>query len=330
MGRTGVTEGTPRATSEKATGSSGDQTSPTLAYFMLISCAVMWGSNHVVARGVNETVPFEALAFWRWIVAIFLLLPVCAKHLRRDFKIMAEHKLSLFLISFTGVFLFSVVIYLAAFNTTAVNTGLLNATTPIWVLVFAAVLTADKPTGAQWAGVLIAGAGTAIIITKADFSVFARMDFVLGDVLAMCSAIIWAIYSMLLKRAPRGVHPLSLILVLALIGLCFLTPLYVRSLIVDQDPFFTRLDPAWPDMIKIFYIGAGPAFLGFLFWNKGVAAVGPAKAGVFMYLMPVFGSVLAIIFLGEELHLYHLAGIALIALGIWQTTRRKRIAKATV
>eukprot|EP00003_Mantamonas_plastica_P032167 TRINITY_DN8645_c0_g1_i1.p1 TRINITY_DN8645_c0_g1~~TRINITY_DN8645_c0_g1_i1.p1 ORF type:complete len:322 (-),score=54.46 TRINITY_DN8645_c0_g1_i1:639-1604(-) len=312
------------STAAGGTSTSGDQTPVAVAYLMLIACAMMWGSNHVVARGVNATVPFEALSFWRWIVAILLLLPVCAKHLRRDLKVMAHHKMSMFLIGFTGVFLFSVVIYLAAFNTTAVNTGLLNATTPVWVLIFAAILTAEKPSGRQWLGVLSAGAGTATIITKSDFSVFARMDFVLGDVLAMISAMVWATYSMLLKRAPKGIHPLSQIFVSALVGLCFLTPLYVWSLVVDGEPFFTRMDPAWPDMLKIFYIGAGPAFLGYLFWGKGVSVVGPANAGVFMYLMPVFASVLAIIFLGEELHLYHLGGIALIAFGIWQATRKKR------
>jgi drug/metabolite transporter (DMT)-like permease len=302
---------------------SGSQTPLTVAYLMLVCCTLMWGSNHVVARGINETVPFEALSFWRWIVAICLLLPFCVKYLKRDLKIMAQHKMSMFLIGFTGVFLFSVVIYLAAYNTTAVNTGLLNATTPIWVLLFAALLTADKPRLGQWLGVLVAGAGTATIIAKGDPSVFARMDFVLGDVLAMMSAMVWAAYSMFLKRAPKGVHPLSLVFVSALIGLCFLTPLYVWALVVDGKPFFTSLDPVWPDMIKIFYIGAGPAFLGYMFWNRGVSLVGPAKAGVFMYLIPVCSSGLAIAFLGEALHLYHLAGIVLIVSGIWLVTRKK-------
>jgi len=306
-----------------AAGQSGSQTPLTVAYMMLVACSLMWGSNHVVARGINETVPFEALSFWRWIVAMCLLLPFCVKYLRRDLAIMSQHKLSMFLIGFTGVFLFSVVIYLAAYNTTAVNTGLLNATTPIWVLLFAALLTADKPRLGQWLGVLIAGAGTATIIAKGDPSVFARMDFVLGDVLAMMSAMVWAAYSMFLKRAPKGVHPLSLVFVSAVIGLCFLTPLYIWALVVNGKPFFTTLDPVWPDMLKIFYIGAGPAFLGYMFWNRGVSLVGPAKAGVFMYLIPVCSSGLAIAFLGEALHLYHLAGIVLIVSGIWLVTRKK-------
>ncbi|WP_417812786.1 DMT family transporter [Thalassospira alkalitolerans] len=309
--------------SDATTMTKGGNTSMTAAYMMLIACAMMWGSNHVVARGVNATVPLEALAFWRWVVAAVLLLPVCIPHLKRDLKLMAHHKMSMFLIGTTGVFLFSIIIYLAAYNTTAVNTGLLNATTPVWVLLFAALLTADKPKIGQWAGVLIAGVGTAVIIAKGNFAVFADMDFVSGDLFALVSAMVWAAYSMLLKRAPRGVHPLSLVFVSALIGLVFLTPLYIWSVTVKGQPFFTHLDPAWPDMIKIFYIGVGPAFLGYLFWNKGVAVVGPANAGVFLYLMPVFASVLAIIFLGEELHLYHLGGIALIAFGIWQATRRK-------
>jgi len=114
-------------------------------------------------------------------------------------------------------------------------------------------------------------------IAKGDISVFARMEFVAGDVFAMISAMVWAAYSMLLKRAPKGVHPLSQVFVSALIGLCFLTPLYLWSVVVDGEPFFTNLDPAWPDLLKVFYIGAGPAFLGFLFWSKGAVWCWPCQ-----------------------------------------------------
>ncbi|MFH1803770.1 MAG: EamA family transporter [Pseudomonadota bacterium] len=300
------------------------QTSLTIAYLMLIGCALMWGSNHVVARGVNETVPLAALSFWRWVVAVLLLLPVCARYLRHDLVVMRAAWRSMFLIGTVGIFMFTIMIYLAAYNTTAVNTGLLNATTPVWVLLFAALLTKDKPGLRQWIGVLVAGIGTAVIIAKGDLSVILKMDFVSGDLFALVSAMIWAVYSMLLKNAPKGVNPLSLVFVSALIGLVYLTPFYVWSVLVDGQPFFTSLDPAWPDVLKIFYIGVGPAFLGYLFWNRGVAAVGPANAGVFLYLMPVFASGLAIVFLGEQLHLFHLGGIALIALGIWQATKRPK------
>ena len=135
--------------SDATTTSKGANAPLMAAYLMLVACAMMWGSNHVVARGVNATVPLEALAFWRWVVAAVLLFPVCIPHLKRDLRLMADHKMSMFLIGTTGVFMFSIVIYLAAYNTTAVNTGLLNATPPVWVLLFAAVLTADKPKHGQ-------------------------------------------------------------------------------------------------------------------------------------------------------------------------------------
>ncbi len=303
-----------------ATGKAGGV--PMIAYFLLIACALMWGSNHVVARGVNASVPLPALAFWRWMVALLLLTPVCARYLRRDLAVMWHNWKIIFLIGTTGTFLFTIAIYLAAYNTTAVNTGLLNATTPIWVLLFASLLTADKPRSQQWIGVLIAGLGTAVIIAKGDINVFLQMNFVSGDLFALISAMIWAAYSMLLKYAPRGIHPFSLIFGSIMVGMLYLTPIYLWSILVNGDPYFTWQDPAWPDMLKIAYIGAGPAFLGYLFWNRGVGMVGAANAGVFLYLMPAFASVLAVIFLGEELHLYHLGGIALIAVGIWRATRR--------
>jgi drug/metabolite transporter (DMT)-like permease len=298
------------------------QAVPVIAYILLIACALMWGSNHVVARGVNASVPLAALAFWRWVVALLLLLPVCMGKVARDWPLIRQGWKPIFLIGTTGTFMFTIAIYLAAYNTTAVNTGLLNATTPIWVLLFAALLTADKPRMTQWVGVLVAGLGTAVIIAKGDINVFLEMNFVSGDLFALISAMIWAAYSMLLKYAPRGIHPFSLIFAAIVVGLLYLTPIYLWSILINGDPYFTRLDPAWPDMIKIAYIGVGPAFLGYLFWNRGVGMVGAANAGVFLYLMPAFASVLAIIFLGEELHLYHLGGIALIAVGIWRATRR--------
>lgn len=314
------------ATATGATGqaqSGGGNTPMMIAYVMLVSCALMWGSNHVVARGVNASVPLASLSFWRWGVALILLLPACFKYLKRDLPLILAHKGSMFLIGTVGIFMFTVTIYLAAYHTTAVNTGLLNATTPIWVLLFAALLTADKPALGQWVGVLVAGIGTAVIIAKGDPRIFIDMDFVSGDVFAVLSAIVWAAYSMLLKRAPKGIHPLSLVFASAMIGMIYLLPFFLWSTLVEGNPVFTRSDPAWPDILKILYIGLGPAFVGYLFWNKGVSVVGPANAGVFLYLMPVFASVLAIIFLGEELHLYHLGGIALIAVGIWQATRRR-------
>ncbi|OKH87799.1 DMT family transporter [Thalassospira sp. TSL5-1] len=303
-----------------ATGKAGGV--PVIAYILLIACALMWGSNHVVARGVNASVPLPALAFWRWMVALMLLTPVCACYLRRDWAVLWQNWKIIFVIGTTGTFLFTIAIYLAAYNTTAVNTGLLNATTPIWVLLFAALLTADKPRLQQWIGVLVAGLGTAVIIAKGDMNVLLQMNFVSGDLFALISAMIWAAYSMLLKYAPRGIHPFSLIFGSIMVGMLYLTPIYLWSIVVNSDPYFTWQDPAWPDMLKIAYIGAGPAFLGYLFWNRGVGMVGAANAGVFLYLMPAFASVLAVIFLGEELHLYHLGGIALIAVGIWRATKR--------
>ncbi len=187
--------------SDATTTSKGANAPMMAAYLMLVACAMMWGSNHVVVRGVNATVPLEALAFWRWVVAAVLLFPVCIPHLKRDLRLMADHKMPMFLIGTTGVFMFSIVIYLAAYYTTAVNTGILNATTPVWVLLFAAVLRADKPRLGQWVGVLIAGVGTAVIIAKGDFSVFAEMNFVSGDLLLPGMKKYWGSFSAMNPRS---------------------------------------------------------------------------------------------------------------------------------
>lgn len=293
-----------------------------LAYVALAGAAIFWGSNHVVARDVHASVPLAALSFWRWAVALVLLAPVAWPYLKADRRALWAHRRFLVLLGTVGIFIFTLTIYLAAYNTAALNVGLLNATTPIWMLLLAGLSGAERPRPAQWLGVGLSMTGMLVILTKGRPETLIALDFVAGDLWGLAAALIWAIYSLMLRRVPPGLSGYSTLFCAGLAGLALLTPVMLYSVLIVGEPVFSRADDPLPDMLKIAYIGFGPAFLGYLFWNRGVAVLGAATAGVFMYLIPVASAVMAIVFLGERFQLFHALGVALIALGIWRVTRR--------
>lgn len=296
--------------------------SPLLAYGLLTGSAMFWGSNHVVGRGVAESVPIAALCFWRWALAWLLLLPVCWPHFRRDLPVLLRHKRWLFALGCMGFAAFTYLIYLGAFNTLAVNVGLINATTPVWILLIAVATGTGRPGAGQWLGVLISLAGVTGIVARGDPAALLDMQFASGDLWALAATIVWAVYSIMLGQTPRGVHAFSVLLAGTTIGLIVLAPVMAHSVLVLGEPWFSRLADPSADLLKIGYIALGPAFLGYLCWNKGVDTVGPATASVFLYLIPVCSSALAILLLGETFRWFHAVGGALIVLGIWLTTRK--------
>ena len=294
------------------------------AYAMLSGAAILWGSNHVMARDLHDTVPLISVSFWRWFLALLLIAPVAAPYLKRDWPVLKAHLGILAVLGFVGIFCFSYVIYLAAYNTKAINVGLLNATVPIWVLMIAALVLGERTRPGQWAGVAVSLVGVVVIIVKGKPALLTGLQFGPGDLWALASAIVWAVYSILLKKSPAQANFFSTIFVIIAMGVLMQAPVFVYAQWVLGEPLISYQDDIWVDAAKIAYIAFGPAFLGYLFWNKGVSVVGAASAGVFLYLIPVASSIMAVLFLNENFRLFHLIGVVLIIAGIYLTTRFAR------
>jgi drug/metabolite transporter (DMT)-like permease len=123
-----------------------------------------------------------------------------------------------------------------------------------------------------------------------------------------------------LRTKPAELPPLVLLACCGAVGMCLLAPLAI----VELAWLGGHVDPTPAAVAALLYIGIFPSFVGYVFWNRGVAEVGPNVAGIFVHLMPAFGSLLAWMFLDERLRLFHLAGIALILAGIALTARGRR------
>jgi drug/metabolite transporter (DMT)-like permease len=279
-------------------------------YLLLTLTALFWSGNFVVGRAVHETVPPIALAFWRWTGGLVVVLAVAWPHLRRDLPILLRHWRGLLVVAALGIAGFNTMIYLGLQSTTAINGLLLQSVMPLVILLCSFLLFGERAGPMQLLGVLASLAGVAVIAGSGSWAALAALSLNRGDAWVLAAVVAYALYSVLLRRRP-SVHPLGFLAATFAIGVAILLPFYLwEHLRVAQIP------ASGAAFLAIAYVVIFPSCLAYFFYNRGVELVGANRAGQFVHLLPVFGSILAIVFLGESFHLFHAGGIALIAAGI--------------
>ncbi|NVN99992.1 MAG: DMT family transporter [Geobacteraceae bacterium] len=284
-------------------------------YFLLVLATLFWAGNFVLGRAVHELIPPVALVFWRWAGALLILLPFALKHVRTDWPLLRKHWLQLFIYAVLGVSCFNTFIYLAMHTTTATNALLLNSTIPVVIVLLSVLFGRTMIPARQWLGMAVSLAGVITIICKGNAGLLRSLSFNPGDLWVMLAVVSWALYTWLLRNRPAGMHPFSFLSAIIFLGLIPLAPLYAIELARGLKMIYGPATAA-----SLAYVALFPSILSFVFWNQAVAETSPSRAGLFLHLMPVFGTLLSIAFLGETLHTYHLPGILMIFSGIWLTT----------
>ncbi len=281
-------------------------------YLLLTLTALFWAGNAVMARALHHLLPPATMAFWRWILALLLLFPFILRPMYEQRTLLRANWVRLALLGVLGVGCYNTFLYAALQTTTATNGVLISSITPLLILLIGRVLFGVRMTRRQQAGILLSLAGVAGIVSRGDVVVLERLDFNQGDLLLVGCVFTWALYSVLLRWRPAGIDTLAF-LGAAVIGgiLLLMLPLYLVELASGRVAVWNAATGA-----GMVYFAVFPSILAYLFWNRGVQQVGANRAGLFLYLIPVFGIVLAILFLGEQLHLFHLLGAALIFTGI--------------
>jgi drug/metabolite transporter (DMT)-like permease len=282
---------------------------------LLALTQLFWAGNWVVGRAVREEVPPIALTFWRWVIALALIAPLAWPHLRRQWPEVRAGRRSLLLLGLLGTGFYNALAYTGLQQTSAINGVLLNAFIPLLIVVIAWAGFGRHVRRVEAAGVAVSLLGVLAIIGRGDPRTLAGLEFNAGDLWILASVLAWALYTNLLPRRPAALHPHAFLACIAAVGLVAMLPFYAWELAAGR-----RIVPGPTAWAAIAYTGVFPAFLGYLFWNRGVARVGPARAAQFLYLMPAFGVLLSMLFLDERPALYHFAGIALIFGGIYLTS----------
>lgn len=287
---------------------------------MLLTLAVLfWAGNAVVGRAFSTDVPPIAMVFWRWTIAACILLPICAKPFMRDLHIIRSNLPYIILQGFLSITSFNIFLYWGLHYTTVINTSLVQSCLPIATLVLSWLILRKGVSLTAALGISVSLSGVTWVIARGDLGALLSVGFNPGDLLIMIAVILWSIYTVLLAKIPAGLSRFAFTYAMVLAGLILLIPLYMWEFSTGAG--FTLNQNT---MLAFAYIGIFPSVLSLLCWNKGVEMVGANTAGTFINLSPVFSTALGVLLLGEALEPFHYPGIALIFIGIWLVTKKRK------
>jgi drug/metabolite transporter (DMT)-like permease len=285
-------------------------------YLLLSLTSLFWAGNIVLARHVGDHLPPITLTTIRWFGVFLILLPFAWPHLKRDWPVLRAHLPLMLLLSAIGFAFNNAISYWAMQYTQALNALLIQSSGPLFVALWSLILFGVRLTGAQLAGIAISLAGVLTILLRGDFGALAGIAFNKGDVMFGASLVSFALYSALMPRRPLT-HQLSLISFTTFCGALMLLPFaaweYSTGAVLKFD-FLT--------LATLAYVLIFPSTLAYLFFNRGIALIGPNRAAPFFHLVPVFGSAMAILLLGEQPRLFHLVGYALVLAGVVIASRQ--------
>lgn len=288
-----------------------------MAHLLLVLTTLFWSGNFVLARAMHLDIPPLTLAFLRWSLALLILLPWVAPALWREREQIRQHWRMLVLLGLLGVTNYNTFVYLGLQTTTATNATLLQSAVPVVILLLSAAV-GERIRTAQVAGILVSLLGVTTIISRGDLAGLLRLSVNPGDLWIVASVLSWSLYTVALRWRPHEVSAPVLLGTSVITGVVVLLPFFLweqaQGAVVNWHS---------GSMLVIGYVAIFPSVLAYVFWNHGVATLGPARAGLYIHLMPVFGLLLSVLFLGEQVLPFHLLGISLIFVGIYLATGRK-------
>lgn len=283
------------------------QTPPAL----LVLAAVFWGLNPIVGRAVHELISPLSLAFWRWVIALAVLLPFALPYLIRDFGRLRRNLTFLLGLGLIGVGIFSFLVYWSLQHTTATNNLLMQATMPIMMVVMPAILMGEKISPRFILCALLSFAGVGWIMVEGDPAGFRWGEINIGDVAAFGAVILYSVYATFLRKAPV-VHHLSLLASLFTVGVIVLGVPYCTMLYIEGSS-----TPPIEAILAVLYVGIFPSLISYALFNRSVALLGAARVGPYMNLPAILGITMALPLLGESFNLYHLVGSLLVLSAIF-------------
>jgi drug/metabolite transporter (DMT)-like permease len=285
-------------------------------YLLLSLTSLFWAGNTVLGRFIVGHVPPITLAFIRWGGAFVVLLPFAARHLARDWPVIRKHAGLMTLLALTGISAYNTMAYYGLQYTTAINGLLLQSIGPLCVALWTFALFGDRLTLRQAGGICVSLTGVIVIICRGSVAALIGINFNQGDLWFIVALLIYGFYTAMLRKRPP-MHPLSFLAALMGVGALLLVPAMAAELASGRTVVLDR-----ESLLSFIYVCIFPSLLGYLFLNRGIELIGANRAAPFMHLAPVFGSVMAIVFLGEQFQLYHAIGYGLVFAGITVATRK--------
>ncbi|MGD9730849.1 MAG: DMT family transporter [Desulfamplus sp.] len=289
-----------------------------IASILLTIAVLSWSLNTVLAKGmINEIKPMS-LSFFRWFTALCFILPVGLKRVIQQKEVVKQNWIKIIVLSVFSISLYNSLIYYSAQFTTATNMSFVIAATPATTFILSWLFLRQKESCFKIAGMVISLIGMMMIVFKGSLNNFLSLVVNIGDLLTFAAVVSWSIYSVLLKRIRLNIDRIAFLTIIITIGLLFIFPFYIWEL-CEYGPFEINIK----NLSIILFLGIFPSIISYLCWNEGVKRAGPNMASMFSYLIPVFASFIAFIFLGERIQLYHILGGTVIAAGLMLYFKRR-------
>ena len=293
-----------------------------LAYILLVLTTLFWSGNFIVGKAASfyEIPPFS-LNFYRWLFAGLILLPFTYHEMMSKKKYIFDNIGFFIVLGITSITIFNSTVYYSLYYMQVISGVLMISTIPVWIMFISSILGIENTNKFQIIGVILSLLGVLFIVTKSNLEVIKNLAFNRGDLIMAIGMFAWALYSALLKKKKYEISQITLLEIVIISGLLFLVPIYILEMNLGN-----QIKIGKPFILTLSYVVIFPGLASFFFWIKGIGIIGANRAGVFLHLMPVFGSIMAIIFFDEKFMFYHLLGAIFIIAGI--TLSNKEIENA--
>ena len=283
-----------------------------LAIILLIASSFFWSGNFFSGKlaFLSDLTPFK-LSFFRWILALLILLPFTYAQIIKDLEYYKKNILLMTIISILGVTIFNSFTYISLQTTLVINSTLMASVAPVMMIGFSWLIFRTKTTTLQFTGIILSLLGAFAIILKGNLNNLYNLYFTAGDLWMLGAVVSWCLYSVLLKKIDSKTSQLANLEVMIIIGVIFIIPFYIMESFNS-----TYLPSTGLDLAIIGYVAVFASIVAFFSWNKGVSIIGPNRASLFLHLIPVFSAIWAVSFLNEKFAFFHVIGVLFILSGI--------------
>lgn len=290
----------------------------TNAHLLLMLTSLFWAFNTIAGRAaVGEVSPLFIVST-RWFFVSIILTIICRKELLKTWSVLNSKLKWLIIMGLFGFTGFNSSYYIAAHDTIAINLGIVQGTMPAFIIIIAWFWLNEKVNFKQLIGVLITFLSVLVVVSSGDFNTLKTFEFNKGDIIMIFACTLYAVYAVGLRKKPK-IGALALLTFFAYVaflgslpGLLYET--YTNNLVL----------PGIKGIMILAVIIIFPSFLAQIFFMKGVEQIGPARSGLYTNLVPIFSSLLAVLFLGEDFKIYHLISLTLIFIGIYIFETQKK------
>ena len=285
---------------------------------MLVLATLFWAGNFIVGKAAFvEDIPPMSLVFFRWLLVWLILLPFTYKEIIKYKEIIFKNLPLLFFLALTSVGLFNSFTYLALVHTQVINASLFNTAIPAMIILLCFIFKIEKTNRFQIMGLILSVLGILSIITKLDFNILLSLNFNKGDIIMIGGVITWGLYSSFLKKKKFTLPLLTLVHILCTFGLLFILPQFLFEIsqgkIIKFDINLSYI---------LIYLALFPSIGSYYCWAGAVSIIGANRAGIFLSLIPLFSTILAMFFFNENFYFFHFIGSVLIVLGLFLSNKK--------